>query len=84
MELPEQRQTVLSGLLQTVLFDEELLVVLEQVVRSGHCHLVFWRCGWARPLGIRLRSWDKIVLKISTPPLNPKVFFSLNYQVRSF
>lgn len=31
MELPEQRQTVLSGLLQTVLFDEELLVVLEQV-----------------------------------------------------
>ncbi|XP_024418892.2 gasdermin-E [Desmodus rotundus] len=30
-QLPEQEQTALSGVLQVVLFDEELLVVLEQV-----------------------------------------------------
>uniref|UniRef100_A0ABI7XUQ3 Gasdermin pore forming domain-containing protein n=1 Tax=Felis catus TaxID=9685 RepID=A0ABI7XUQ3_FELCA len=31
LELPEQQQTALSDILQAVLFDEELLVVLEQV-----------------------------------------------------
>ncbi|XP_041612889.1 gasdermin-E-like [Vulpes lagopus] len=31
VELPEQQQTALSDILQAVLFDEELLVVLEQV-----------------------------------------------------
>lgn len=33
MELPEQQQTALNDVLQAVLLDEELLVVLEQVVR---------------------------------------------------
>lgn len=32
-ELPEQQQTALNDVLQEVLFDEEMLVVLEQVVR---------------------------------------------------
>ncbi|XP_023387299.1 gasdermin-E [Pteropus vampyrus] len=33
-ELPEQQQTALSGILQAVLFDDELLLALEQVVRA--------------------------------------------------
>lgn len=33
MELPEQQQIALNDVLQAVLLDEELLVVLEQVVR---------------------------------------------------
>lgn len=33
MELPKQQQTALHDILQAVLLDEELLVVLEQVVR---------------------------------------------------
>lgn len=33
-ELPQQQQTALSGILQAVLFDEELLLALEQVVRA--------------------------------------------------
>lgn len=33
MELPEHHQAALRGVFQAVLFDEELLVVLEQVVR---------------------------------------------------
>ena len=33
MELPKQQQTALNDVLQAVLLDEELLVVLEQVVR---------------------------------------------------
>lgn len=33
MELPEQQQRALNDVLQAVLFDEELLLVLEQVVR---------------------------------------------------
>lgn len=32
-ELPEPQQTALNDVLQEVLFDEEMLVVLEQVVR---------------------------------------------------
>lgn len=34
-QLPEQQQTELSGVLQAVLLDEELLLVLEQVVRPA-------------------------------------------------
>ena len=50
-QLPEQEQTALSGVLQVVLFDEELLVVLEQVVRPKDIlrHSVF-------PLGV-LEMW---------------------------
>ena len=33
MELPKHHQTALNDVLQAVLLDEELLVVLEQVVR---------------------------------------------------
>lgn len=35
VQLPEQQQTALRGVLQAVLFDEELLQVLEQVVRPA-------------------------------------------------
>lgn len=35
VRLPEQQRTALSGALQVVLFDEESLLVLEQVVRPA-------------------------------------------------
>uniref|UniRef100_G1LHP5 Gasdermin E n=1 Tax=Ailuropoda melanoleuca TaxID=9646 RepID=G1LHP5_AILME len=55
VELPEEQRMALSNILQVVLSDEELLVALEQVVRSetfdSVSTWVFWRCGRA---GIKL------------------------------
>ncbi|KAM7121142.1 gasdermin-E isoform 1-T2 [Molossus nigricans] len=39
VQLPEQQRTALSGVLQAVLFDEELLLVLEQVCDDVVCGL---------------------------------------------
>lgn len=80
MELPEQQQTALNDVLQAVLLDEELLVVLEQVVRletpQGSVLCLFF-C--TRSLGIRDLELGKIVFEISSPPFNPTASFVLGW-----
>lgn len=74
VELPEHQQAALRGVLLAVLFDDELLAVLEQVVRPAVCRgavsppgLSGQVMGW--PLEDKALSWDKTVFKISPPPL---------------
>lgn len=84
-QLPEQQQTALSRVLQAVLFDEELLLVLEQVVRPATSR------GAGSPLGVPemwagWTAWERLwpeletntAFTISPPLLNTKAFCFLS------